>query len=102
MAKKKHLPIINYDVRTVEEYDMLTNSLQVKKHVYDHMIQAVEYGINAKKEKVDLFRLQDSDKVLVLEKTKWKDTLNNAISFYSDIDEYEKCIDCQYLLSQLQ
>ena len=103
MAKKtkRRLPIINYEIRSIEDYDMLTDNMMVKKKVYDHLIEAVQYGIHMNKSKVDLFKIQDSENILTLEKDKWKTTLEKAISFYTENEDYEKCMDCKELVSRL-
>ena len=80
---------------------MLTDNAMVRKKVYDHLIEAVQYGIYMNKSKVDLFKIQDSENILTLEKDKWKITLEKAIAFYSETEDFEKCLDCQELLSRL-
>ncbi len=99
--RQKQLPLLSYDIACLEDYDEITNHPEIRKSVYGHLVSAVEYGILAGKPRVDLFRIHNTDTVITLDKDKWKHTINKAIRFYTDMEEYEKCLDCQELLSRL-
>ena len=38
---------------------------------------------------------------ITVEKTKWKDSLDSALQFYTDIEEYEECSKIKDLIDKL-
>lgn len=100
MAKKK-VPFINYTVTKVEDYETLTHMPETKRKVFDRLLESIKDGVKTNKKSVDIFRVYDSDTILILDRDKWKDSLANAIEFYIQVEEYEKCKDCRSLIENI-
>lgn len=99
--KKKRIPFINYNVTKTEDYVTLTSMKDTKRKVFDRLVEAVNDGLQSKKSSVDIFRIYESETVLILEKPKWKQSLEKAIDFYSSLEDFESCVKCQKLIENL-
>lgn len=100
MAKKK-IPFIKYTVSKFEDYETLTSLAETKRKVFDRLIESVKDGLTSKKDSVEIFRIYDSDTILHLEKSKWKTSLERAIDFYIEIEDYIKCKECKELIDKI-
>jgi hypothetical protein len=69
--------------------------------VYNRVIIAVREGIESGKNVIRLFELNGSGVYLTSEKEDWKPGLENAMSYFEEIEEYEKCAVCRDLLKKL-
>jgi len=101
--KRKKTPILSYSINTINDYEKLTELDSTKSKIFDHLVDAVNYGVSKKMKKVDIFKIQNSDMCISLEKNKWKSSLEEAIKFYSNdsIQNYEKCIECQDIINKI-
>ena len=100
MAKKK-IPFIHYQVTKIEDYENITSLITTKKKIFDRLIESVKEGIEQNKQVVPIFKIYNPDQILNLEKEKWQDALKNAILFYTDLEDYEKCIECKRIIEKL-
>lgn len=100
---RKKTPILSYSINTIKDYEKLTELDSTKSKIFDHLVDAVSYGLSKKMKKVDIFKIQNSDMCISLDKTKWKSSLEEAIKFYSNenIQNYEKCIECQEIINKI-
>lgn len=101
MAKKPKLPSITCFVNSIDDYDKFSNHPIIQKVVFRHTIDGVKRGIKEKKKEASLFQIAGSDKIITLSRDKWKDTLNNAIQFYTATQNFEQCMECQELINCL-
>lgn len=69
--------------------------------VYNRVIVAVKEGIAFGKNVIRLFELNGSGVYLTSEKDDWKPGLENAMQYFEEREEYEKCAECRDLLKQL-
>jgi hypothetical protein len=101
-SKKRIVPFLHYTVRDFYEYDQLSEMNETKEVVFQNLYEAVTHSIKTKKDTADIFMI-NSDEYVVLNKDKWKKSLENAIQFYSqeEIQDYESCKLFQELINKL-
>ena len=101
-SKKRIVPFLHYTVRDFYEYDQLSEMNETKDVVFKNLYEAISHSLKVKKETADIFMI-NNDEYVVLNKDKWKKSLENAIQFYSqeEIQDYESCKLCQELINKL-
>lgn len=101
--QKRKVPILNYSISSFSDYDKLTRSNETKKKIFDNLILAVKDALDNKKSSIDIFKLQDTDYSISLNKEQWKSSIQKAIEFYSssEIEDYEKCLECNKLIESI-
>lgn len=95
------LPELNYNVRRFSDYQMITNNRKTKMFVFMNLVNAVDQGVKAGTDKVDLFRMRGMKSSILLEKSSWKDSLTNALHFFTEIEAYETCSKCKELIDKI-
>ena len=76
--------------------------LKYKKHqVYKSLIDGVTEAIKTNKEEIKLCEVKNSGIFISVEKQKWKNSLDSALQYYVDIEEYEKCSKIKDLIDKL-
>lgn len=102
-ATKRVPTRVTYNVACVDDYMRYAKTLHTQALFFRLALEAVQYGVAENKDAVDLMTLpgRHNNTVMSIEKTQWKSVLQRAISFYSKNNEFERCIDCQQLLSVL-
>jgi hypothetical protein len=100
--KKRIVPFLNYNVRDFSDYDTLSKTTELKKIVFSSLYEAIKDSIACRKENADIFMI-NQDEYVVLNKDKWKDSLQKAIEFFSteEIQDYESCKLCKDLINKL-
>jgi hypothetical protein len=76
-----------------------------KTLVYDSVVQAIEkHGMKKGKDEVEVLSISINgvDHTVNLSRSKFVDGLYNAIKFYEELEEYEKCQHCLTLINQLK
>ena len=76
--------------------------LKSKKHqVYKSLIDGVSEAIKNNKTEVKLCEVKNSNIFITVEKQAWKNSLDSALQYYVDIEEYEKCSKIKDLIDKL-
>jgi len=109
MARKKQrpnrriVPFLSYNVSSFKEYELIADSPETKKVVFNNLIDAIYNSMSYNKTTADIF-LVDEENYVSLEREQWKDSLANAISFFSseEVEDYESCHKCQQILKNLE
>jgi len=82
-------------------YDQLNEMPEVKEVVIEEVINAIRDAIKRKKSKIELFEVANSDYYLELDKNKFKTSLETAIEYFVEKEEYDKCIECRDLINKI-
>jgi len=98
---KRKIPLFKVSVKPGANYSQLSDIPEVQNAVINETIYAIKYGILKNKKSIPLFEVANSQYYVELEKDKWKPSLENAISYFLNREEYEKCNECKSLISQL-
>lgn len=101
-TKKRIVPFLNYTVSDFYDYDELAELDETKKLIFNNLRDAITQSIQQKKATADIFMI-NSEEYIVLNKDKWKETLERAIEFYAKegVEDYESCTFCKELINKL-
>ena len=69
--------------------------------VYKSLIDGVTEAIKTNKEIVKLCEVKNSNIYITVEKPEWKDSLDSALQYYVNTEEYEKCSKIKDLIDKL-
>ena len=87
----RHIPIFEYN-----------EELKSKKHqVYKSLIDGVTEAIKTNKEAIKLCEVKNSGMFITVEKPEWKDSLDSALQYYVNKEEYEQCSKIKKLIDKL-
>ena len=76
--------------------------LNLKKHqVYKSLVDGVSEAIKTNKKEIKLCEVKNSGIYITVEKPEWKKSLDSALQFYIDIEEYEQCSKIKNLIDKL-
>lgn len=98
---KRKVPVFRVSLSSGASYEQLVEIPQVKQAVIEETVLAIKHGIKTKKKSIPLFEIAGSDCYVELKKEQWKSSLENAISFYLESEDYDKCIECRDLMNAL-
>ena len=72
-----------------------------KCQVYKSLIEGVSEAIKTNKKEIELCEVKNSNIYITVEKTKWKSSLDSALQFYINKEEYEECSKIKDLIDKL-
>ena len=76
--------------------------LSSKKHqVYKSLVDGVTEAIKTDKELIKLCEVKNSNTYITVEKPEWKNSLDSALQYYIDTEEYEECSKIKNLINKL-
>ena len=67
----------------------------------EELIEGVSDAIKTDKEEIKLCEVKNSNTYITVEKPEWKKSLDSALQYYIDIEEYEQCSKIQKLINKL-
>ena len=87
----RRIPIFEYN-----------EELKSSKHqVYKSLVDGVTEAIKTDKKEIKLCEVKNSNIYITVEKTKWKSSLDSALQFYINKEEYEECSKIKDLIDKL-
>ena len=76
--------------------------LTPKKHqVYKSLVEGVSEAIKTNKNEIKLCEVKNSNLYITVEKQEWKKSLDSALQFYINTEEYEECSKIKELIDRL-
>tara|TARA_B100000287_G_scaffold427727_1_gene477860 strand:+ start:1434 stop:1703 length:270 start_codon:yes stop_codon:yes gene_type:complete len=72
-----------------------------KKQVYKSLVEGVSEAIKSNKEEIKLCEVKNSNVYITVEKPEWKESLDSALQFYINREEYEQCSKIKNLIDKL-
>ena len=72
-----------------------------KPQVYKSLVDGVTEAIKTNKKEIKLCEVKNSGMLITVEKPKWKKSLDSALQFYEEIEEYEQCSKIKKLIDKL-
>ena len=72
-----------------------------KPQVYKSLIDGISEAIGSDKKEIKLCEVKNSNIYITVEKPKWKSSLDSALQFYIDREEYEECSKIKKLIKRL-
>ena len=98
---KRQIPVFRVNVQPGASYDQLHEIPEVKEVVIEEVIIAVKDAIRRKKSSIELFEVANSDYYLELKKDQFKLSLETALEYFVEKEEYDRCIECRDLINKL-
>jgi hypothetical protein len=98
---KRQIPVFRVNVQPGASYDQLHEIPEVKEVVIEEVIVAVREAIRRKKSSIELFEVANSDYYLELKKDQFKSSLETALEYFVEKEEYDRCIECRDLINKL-
>ena len=87
----RHIPIFEFN-----------EELNTKKpQVYKSLIDGVSEAIKSNKKEIKLCEVKNSGIFITVEKPEWKKSLDSALQYYIDKEEYEECSKIKNLIDKL-
>ena len=97
----RRIPKFRVNLGPGASYDMLTEVPEVIQVVIDETVVAIKEGIAKKKKSINLFEITNSEYYIELKKEQWKSSLEKALEYYLEKEEYERCAECRDLINKL-
>ena len=72
-----------------------------KPMVYKSLIDGVTEAIKTDKKEIKLCEVKNSNIFITVEKPEWKESLDSALQYYIDTEEYEECSKIKDLIDKL-
>ena len=72
-----------------------------KPQVYRSLVEGISEAIKNKKDKIKLCEVKNSNTYITVEKQEWKGSLDSALQFYINEEEYEECSKIKNLIDKL-
>lgn len=98
---RRKVPVFRVNFPPGTSYNVLVETPSVQQIVIEETLFAIKEGINKKKKSIILFEVANSEYYIELKKEQWKPSLENAMEYYVDKEEYNKCIECRELINKL-
>jgi hypothetical protein len=72
-----------------------------KRQVYKSLVDGVSEAIKKDKKAIKLCEVKNQNTYITVEKENWKSSLDNALQFYENKEEYEECSKIKNLIDKL-
>ena len=92
MKKKRHIPVLSFN-----ELDLKAQ----KPYVYRSLIEGITEAFENNLEEIELCELKYSNTYLTVHKDSWSESLDKAMDFYIENEEYEICAEIKKLTDKL-
>ena len=99
--KSRKIPTLRLSVSPDVDYSEIVNVPGVKDTVMDELVLAIKEGVLNKKKSISLFALANTEYYINIKKEQWSTSLNNALNYYIDAEDYDKCVECRDILNKL-
>ena len=91
VTASRHIPVFDFN----EELN------PKKRQVYKSLIEGVSEAIKTNKKEIELCEVKNSNIYITVEKPEWKNSLNSALQYYENEEEYEECFKIKKLIDRL-
>ena len=86
----RHIPILSPDDSTFK-----------KPQVYRSLIEGISDAIKNNNSEIKLCEVKNSNTYITVGKREWKGSLDSALQFYENEEEYEQCSKIKNLINKL-
>jgi len=98
---RRKIPVFRVSLPLGTSYNILTETPAIQQIVIEETLFAIKEGINKKKKSIVLFEVANSEYYIELKKEQWKPSLEHAMEYYVEKEEYNRCIECRELINKL-
>jgi hypothetical protein len=100
MARKK-IPNLNIHLGFGANLNTLHKNPQVQELIYTNLVLGIKDANNSNKNEAIIVELHSSGNYVQIHRSKWKESLEKAKKYYSDLEKYEICSDIQKLIKSI-
>jgi hypothetical protein len=97
----RKIPVFKVYIQPGASYEQLHSIPSIKEAVIGEVINAVKEAVKYKKSNIELFDVANSDFYIQLNKDKFKSSIETALEYFIEKEEYDKCIECRDLIKML-
>lgn len=98
---KRKIPVFRVSVQSGADYSQLKEHPGVKEVVIEEVIVAIKEAIKTKKTSISLFEVANSGYYIELKKEQFKPSLENALEYFLEREEYNRCAECRDLINKI-
>ncbi len=99
--KKRQIPLIKVRINNGSSYSQLIDNPGIKNLVIETAVNAIADGITNNKDKTYIFEVADCEFYIELEKSNWKKTLETAMDYFVEKEDFDSCICCRDLITKI-
>jgi hypothetical protein len=100
MARKK-IPNLNVRLEFGANLNVLHKNPQVQELIYTNLFLGIKDANDSNKNEAIIVELHSSGNYIQIHRSKWKESLEKAKKYYSDLEKYEICSDIQKLIESI-
>ena len=90
--KKRHIPIISFNEVELD---------RKRPQVYKSLVEGISDAIKDNDSKIELCEVRNSNIYVTVDRRDWKLSLDKALEFYENKEEYEECSKIKNLIDKL-
>ena len=98
---RRKIPVLRISLDDGADYSQLKEVPGIKEVIIEEAISAIKEGIEKKKSSISLFEVAYSDYYIDLVKDNWKPTLEKALEYYLELEDYDRCAEARDLINKL-
>ena len=98
---KRKIPVFRVSVQSGADYSQLEEYPEVKEVVIEEVIVAIKEAIKTKKTSISLFEVANSGYYIELKKEQFKSSLESALEYFIEREEYNRCAECRDLINKI-
>jgi len=98
---RRKIPVFRVSIDPGADYSQLLEIPEVKQVVLEETVYAIKDGIKKNKESISLFEVAHTDYYIELSKNKWKPSLEKALEYFLEKEEYDRCAEMRDLINKL-
>lgn len=98
---RRKIPVLRISLDDGADYSQLKEVPGIKEVIIEEAIRAIKEGIEKKRSSISLFEVAYSDYYIDLVKDNWKPTLEKALEYYLELEEYDRCAEARDLINKL-
>jgi hypothetical protein len=98
---KRKIPVFRVSVQSGADYGQLEEHPGVKEVVIEEVIVAIKEAIKTKKTSISLFEVANSGYYIELKKEQFKSSLESALEYFIEKEEYNRCAECRDLINKI-
>jgi hypothetical protein len=97
----RQIPVFRLVLDRGVSYEDVQENAYVQEVVMKEVVNAIKDGISRKRRNISLFQINDSNYVIGLDKKQWKPSLQSALKFFEEKEEYDKCSEIVKMMNSL-
>ena len=98
---KRKIPVFKVHVQPGANYSQLHDIPEVKEVVIEEILAAIKDAVKTKRKSISLFDVAESDYYIEIKEENYKSSLQTALNYFLEREEYDRCIECRDLINKL-